>query len=451
MAKKIPKRTSQAILQSLGAGVVPRTGAEQIAVGRKDELEALLKDLDDIVAEGGATFRMIVGRYGSGKSFLLQLLRNYAFKRKFVVADADLSPQKRLTGSKNEGLELYRELLNNMAIDTRPGGNAFAALLEKWINNIQSEVVTAGTSPSLPSFAKEVEAKIHATIHEMEGMVHGFDFATVVNAYWRGHQDGDDELKSNAIRWLRGEFNTKTEARQALNVRVIVDDGSWYDYIKLLAYFMRQIGYKGLIIFVDEAVNLYHISHKVSRNNNYERLLTILNDTLQGKAEHLGVLFGATPQMVEDTRRGLFGYEALKTRLEDSRFARQGLRDMSGPLIRLDVLSHSEIFLLLQRVHEIHTMHHKYEPMLDNGHLEAFMSIVLARIGADTLLTPREVLRDFVALLNLLQQNPNESFESLVGEVKFTTGEPITDPEALTPATEIHEDNGASPYASFQI
>ena len=451
MAKKIPKRTSQAILQSLGAGVVPRTGAEQIAVGRKDELEALLKDLDDIVAEGGATFRMIVGRYGSGKSFLLQLLRNYAFKRKFVVADADLSPQRRLTGSKNEGLELYRELLNNMAIDTRPGGNAFATLLEKWINSIQSEVVTAGTSPSLPSFAKEVEAKIHATIHEMEGMVHGFDFATVINAYWRGHQDGNDELKSNAIRWLRGEFNTKTEARQALNVRVIIDDSTWYDYIKLLAYFMRQIGYKGLIIFIDEAVNLYHISHKVSRNNNYERLLTILNDTLQGKAEHLGVLFGATPQMVEDTRRGLYGYEALKTRLEDSRFTRQGLRDMSGPLIRLDILSHSEIFLLLQRVHEIHTMHHKYEAMLDDRHLEAFMSIVLTRIGADKLLTPREVLRDFVALLNLLQQNPEESFESLVGEVKFTTGEPYTDPETLTPATEIYDDNGSSPYASFQI
>ena len=451
MVKRIPKRTSQAILQSLSAGVVPRTGAEHIAVGRKVELSALLNDLDDIVAEGGATFRMIVGRYGTGKSFMLQLLRNYAFKRKFVVADADLSPQKRLTGSKNEGLELYRELLNNMAIDTRPGGNAFAPLLEKWINNIQSEAVKAGMSPSLPSFAKEVEARIHATISEMEGMVHGFDFATVINAYWRGHQEGNDELKSNAIRWLRGEFNTKTEARAALNVRVIIDDTTWYDYIKLLAYFMRQIGYKGLIIFIDEAVNLYHISHKVSRNNNYERLLTILNDTLQGKAEYLGVLFGATPQMVEDDRRGLYGYEALKTRLEDSRFARQGLRDMSGPLIRLDVLSHSEIFLLLQTIREIHSRHYKVETAIEDRHLEAFMSIVLNRIGADTLLTPREVLRDFVALLNLLQQNPEESFESLVGEVQFTTGEPLADPEALTPATEIQDDNGASPYASFQI
>ena len=451
MAKRIPKRMSQAILQSLSAGVVPRTGAEHIAVGRKDELSALLNDLDDIVAEGGATFRMIVGRYGSGKSFMLQLLRNYAFKRKFVVADADLSQQTRLTGSKNEGLELYRELLNNMATDTRPGGNAFAALLEKWINNIQSEVVNAGASPSLPSFANEVEARIHATISEMEGMVHGFDFATVINAYWRGHQEGDDELKSNAIRWLRGEFNTKTEARAALNVRVIIDDATWYDYIKLLAYFMRQIGYKGLIIFIDEAVSLYKLPNKVSRDNNYERLLAILNDTLQGKAEYLGVLFGATPQMVEDERRGLYGYEALKTRLEDSRFARQGLRDMSGPLIRLDVLSHNEIYLLLHTIRDIHCGHYRYESTIEARHLEAFMLNVLNRIGADTLLTPREVLRDFVALLNLLQQNPDKSFESLVGEVRFTTGEPVSDPEALTAATEIHDKNGSSPYASFQI
>ena len=147
------------------------------------------------------------------KALCCSCLRNYAFKRKFVVADADLSPQKRLTGSKNEGLELYRELLNNMAIDTRPGGNAFAPLLEKWINNIQSEVVKAGASPSSPNFADKVEARIHATISDMESMVHGFDFATVINAYWRGHQEGKDELKSNAIRWLRGEFNTKTEAR----------------------------------------------------------------------------------------------------------------------------------------------------------------------------------------------------------------------------------------------
>ena len=332
-------------------------------------MSALLNDLDDIVAEGGATFRIIVSRYESGKSFMLQLLRNYAFKRKFVVADADFSPQKRLTGLKNEGLELYRELLNNMAIDTRSGGNAFAPLLGKWTNNFQSEVVKTGTSPSLPSFANEVEARIHATISDMAGMVHCFDFATVINAYWRGHREGNDQLKTDAIRWLWGEFNTKTEARAALNVRVIIDDTTWYDCIKLLAYFMPQIGYKGLIIFIDESVNFYLISHRVSRNNNYERLLTILNDTLQGKAEYLGVLFGAASKMVEDERRGLYGFEALKTRLEESRFARQGLREMSGPLIRLDDLGHSEIFLLLQTIREVHSKHHRYKTTIEDRHL----------------------------------------------------------------------------------
>jgi hypothetical protein len=451
MVKKIPKRISTAILQSLGAGVVPRTGAEHIAVGRKLEIEALLQDLDDVIAEGGATFRLVVGRYGSGKSFLLQLVRNYAFQRNFVVADADLSPQRRLTGSKNQGLALYRELLNNMATRTRPDGNAFATILEKWISNIQTEVMKNGISPSDPGFSAVVEQQIHVTVNEMEGMVHGFDFATVINSYWRGHQTGNDELKGAALRWLRGEYSTKTEARQTLNVRVIIDDETWYDYIKLIASFVKHIGYEGLVIFVDEAVNLYKISHTVSRNNNYERLLTIFNDTLQGKAQYLGVLFGATPQMVEDTRRGLFSYEALKTRLEESRFAREGLRDMSGPLIRLDVLSHSEIFVLLQTIRDIHSNHYKYEITIENQHIQAFMTEVLNRIGADSLLTSREVVRDFVALLNILYQNPYESFQSLLGDIEFTVGKPFVDPETLTPENEIRDEDDDSPYASFEL
>ncbi|MCB0210616.1 MAG: ATP-binding protein [Anaerolineae bacterium] len=451
MATKIPKRISTAILQSLGAGVVPRTGAEHIAVGRKSEIEALLYDLDDVVAEGGATFRLVVGRYGSGKSFLIQLIRNYALQRNFVVADGDLSPQRRLTGSKDQGLALYRELLNNMATRTRPDGNAFAAILEKWISNIQSSVIQSGITPSAPNFTSVVEQQIHTTIDEMEGMVHGFDFAAVINTYWQGHQNGNDELKGYALRWLRGEFSTKTEARQALGVRVIIDDESWYDYIKLMAQFVRHIGYKGLIIFIDEAVNLYKISHTISRNNNYERLLTIYNDTLQGKAEHLGVLVGATPQMVEDTRRGLFSYEALKTRLEESRFARDGLRDMTGPLIRLDVLSHTEIYLLLQRVREVHSQHYKYEPTINDAQIQTFMTEVLNRIGSDTLLTPREVIRDFVALLNILYQNPDKTFEFVLGDVDLTSIKPHADPEMLTPETEIHDDGEESPYASFKI
>ena len=442
MTARIPKRRkiSQAILQSLGAGVVPRIGIENIAVGREHELSAFEYDLE-IIADGGAGFRLIVGRYGSGKSFMLQLLRNAALQRKFVVADADFSPQRRLTGSKGEGLALYRELLNNMAIRTIPNGNAFAPLLEKWIDDIQRKVLRDGSEPNSLDFDRRVAGRIHHIIGEMEVMVHGYDFGEVLNAYWRGHRNGDDELKQAALRWLRGEFHTKTEARRALrgNVRVMIDDSTWYDNIKLLAYFVRQIGYRGLIICMDEAAYLARVSHRSSRANNYERLLNILNDTLQGQAEHLGVYLGATPDMVEDRRRGLFSYEALQTRLEESRFAKQGLRDLSAPMIRLDPLNDEQLFFLLETIRDIHAWHNKYETHLDERQLRAFMREEQGRIGAGNLLTPREVLRDYVSLLNLLLQHPRESFETILGKVDFTAGDPA-DPELID-----------SPYASFEI
>lgn len=442
MAERIPKRRkiSHAILQSLGAGVVPRIGVENIAVGRENELSAFEYDLE-IIADGGAGFRLIVGRYGSGKSFMLQMLRNAALQRKFVVADADFSPQRRLTGSKGEGLALYRELLNNMAIRTIPNGNAFAPLLEKWIDDIQRRVLRDGSEPNTLDFDRKVAGRIHHVIGEMEVMVNGYDFGEVLNAYWRGHKNGDDELKQAALRWLRGEFHTNTEARQGLrgNVRVMIDDSTWYDNIKLLAYFVHQIGYRGLIICMDEAAYLARVSHRSSRANNYERLLNILNDTLQGQAEHLGVYFGATPDMVEDRRRGLFSYEALQTRMEESRFAKQGLRDLSAPMIRLDPLSDEQIFFLLETIRDIHAWHNKYESHLGESQLRAFMRKEQGRIGASNLLTPREVLRDYVSLLNISLQHPRESFESILGKVDYTTGK-STDPEMID-----------SPYASFEV
>lgn len=453
-AKKIPKRVSTAIIQSLSAGVVPRAGLEHIAVGRKDEIEALLRDIDDIVADGGATFRMILGRYGSGKSFLSQLIRNYALQRNFVVIDADLSPQHRLTGTQGQGLNLYRSLLINTATRTRPDGGAFNALLERWISDVQQQVVQKeGIQPSDPGFASTVENRIRATVNNMEGMVHGFDFASVISAYWRGHQNADDELKAAAMRWLRGEYSTKTDARQALGVRVIIDDDSWYDYIKLMAFFVKDIGYKGLIIFIDEAVNLYKISNTISRNNNYERLLTIFNDTLQGKAQYLGVIVGATPQMVEDTRRGLFSYEALRTRLEESRFAKEGMRDMSGPMLRLEVLTPEEVFVLLQRIREIHGLNFNYGPPVEDKQIEYFMNEVRKRLGADQLITPREIVRDYIAILNILQQNSNMTFDGIVGSEGFKPTVAGRDPEALTPETEISDDegDGESQFKSFEI
>lgn len=429
MAVRIPKRVSTALLNSLGAGVVPRVGLEHIAVGRKEEIAALLRDLD-CVSEGGASFRFIVGRYGSGKSFMLQLLRNYAMERDFVVADADLAPDRRLTGSNGQGVGTYRELLRNLSTRTRPDGGALPVILERWISNVQTRVVQdGGLSPQHPAFAEAVNARILEVVSGMEGMVHGFDFATVLSAYWRGHRNDDDDLKDAALRWLRGEFATKTDARQALGVRVIVDDDGWYDYVKLLARFVADIGYKGLVVLVDEAVNLFRVAHSGARQANYERLLAMFNDTMQGKAEHLAILMGGTPQFLEDPRRGLFSYEALRSRLAESRFARDGLRDTAGPVIRLETLSHDEIYVLLSRLAEVHAAHYGYQADLDPEEVRDFMQEVVNRLGAAELLTPREVVRDFTSVLNLVQQNPGITVAQLVHGADFQPTRPEADPE----------------------
>lgn len=429
MAKvKIPKRISTALINSLGAGVVPRIGLEYIAVGRKEEISTLLHDLENI-SEGGATFRFIVGRYGSGKSFMLQLLRNYAMERNFVVADVDLSPERRFAGSQKQGVGTYRELMRNMATKTRPDGGALSAILERWISNIQSQVMKeTGLRPDDAQFVDLVQVKIMDVIHDMEGMVHGFDFATILSTYWQGYRLGDDDKKDHALRWLRAEYTTKTEALKALKVRVIIDDDSWYDYIKLMARFVADIGYKGLLVLIDEAVNLYKISHTIARQNNYEKLLTMFNDTMQGKAEYLGILMGGTPQFVEDPRRGLYSYEALRSRLAESRFTKTNLRNLAGPIIPMYTLIHEEIFVLLNRLAEIHAIHYNYEPYLIDQDFQDFIQEILNRLGTEELLTPREVIRDFITVLDLIRQNPDISFQQLIHGDHFQPTQPGKDP-----------------------
>jgi hypothetical protein len=441
MAVKIPKRVSTALINSLSAGVVPRVGLAYIAVGRKDEIAALLQDLDN-VAEGGAAFRFVIGRYGSGKSFILQLLRNNAMDRDFVVADVDLSPERRLSGAAGQGVGTYRELMRNLATRTRPDGGALPVILEKWISTIQTMVVKdTGLRPTDSSFTGAVEAKMLEVINQMEGMVHGFDFASVLAAYWRAYQTGDDGLKDSALRWLRGEFTTKTEAREALGVRVIIDDDSWYDYLKLFGRFVASIGYRGLIVLIDEAVNLYKIVNSVSREGNYEKLLAMFNDTMQGKAEHLAILMGGTSQFLEDPRRGLFSYDALRSRLAESRFAKDGLRDTSGPILRLQTLSREEIYVLLTRLADLHAAHFGYDGRLSDLDYKDFIDEAAKRIGADQLLTPREVVRDFLSLLNILRQNPGISFAQLVHGSDFQPTRPPRDPDGVE----------GSQYAEFTL
>jgi hypothetical protein len=413
MGLTIPKRISAAIINSLSAGVVPRIGLEYIAVGRKREIEAILGDLENI-SQGAAAFRFVVGRYGSGKSFLLQALRNFAMEKDFVVADVDLSPEKRLSGPGRAGLETYRELMGRLSTKPRPDGGALEGILQKWINAIKLRIIREGVSPEEDNFPSLMEWNIFQTTSEMEEYTHGYDFASAVAAYYRGFSQGDDEKLRAAIKWLRGEYATKSEAKAALPVGEIITGENWYEYVKLFAAFCAKIGYRGFLVFIDECVNLYKIANRQSREHNYEKILAMFNDVMQGKAPWLGMYLGGTPQFVEDERRGLFSYTALKSRLADSRFVREGYADFSGPILRLARLSHEEIFILLERLTAVHAGHFGYEPFLNREDLVAFMELALSAPGAEEFITPRELTRDFLGLLNILKDDPSADFHTLI-------------------------------------
>jgi hypothetical protein len=415
----IPKRASGAILNSLSAGVVPRIGLEYIAVGRKREIETILRDLENL-NQGAACFRFVAGRYGSGKTFFLQAVRNYAMENDFLVADADLSPEKRFTGSSKAGLETYREFLSRLSTKVRPEGGALEGMLQKWINSIKTDLIKEGTFLPDEDTSPQVEQRIFAVVSEMEDLAHGYDFAAVITAYYRGYTKGDDEQKHGALKWLRGEYATKTEARSRLPVGEIIGDENWYEYIKLFAAFGSRIGYRGLLLFIDECVNLSKISNRQSRENNYEKLLSMFNDVMQGKAERLGIYMTGTPQFIEDERRGLFSYPGLKSRLIDNRFVREGYADFGSPVLRLSRLSHEEIYLLLERLRDIHALHYDYEARLDKRELTAFMDLAFSGPGAEEFITPREIARDFIGLLNILREDRSLDFDALVYRDGFT-------------------------------
>lgn len=435
----VPRRILSSLLSSISAGVVPRAGAPYIAIGRKDEISAFLSDLEEI-NEGGGAMRFLIGRYGSGKSFLIQLIRGYALERDFLTADCDLSPERRLCGSGGSGIATYRELMKNLASKSSPDGNALSKIILRWIGVIRSDMITdGGKDPDDPIFNRELARRVHAELDELEFMVGGFDFSRVIYEYYLASicdDEGSNEKMSACLRWLRGEFATKTEAKRALgfSVSVIIDDDNWYDFIKLWAILSKKIGYRGLVIFIDECVNLYKIPNRISRENNYEKILSMFNDTLQGRAPGLAIVFGGTPQFLEDTRRGLFSYEALRSRLCDSRFALDGFKNLIGPVIRLRRLTDDELYALIQRVTVLYSQFYNWECTVTNEDRLRFLNICLSRAGADSMITPREMLRDYMTVLNILMQNPEAKFDDVVGS-HVTLRTEQTDDDA-TPLTE---------------
>lgn len=415
----IPKRIATIVINSLKGGVVPREGLEYIAVGRKLEIEALLHDIN-IIEDGGAAFKFIVGKYGSGKSFLLQTIRNNAIGKGFVVVDADLSPERRLVGAKGQGLATYKELIRNMSTKSNPDGGALNLILEKWIVSIQTQISKEEKiSIDDPKMAEKVEVKIYETINELSDMVHGFDFATIIYKYWKARRNEDDEIKGYAVKWLRGEYSLKSEAKKELGISNIISDDDWYDYLKLFASLLIKSGYKGLLILIDELVNIYKLPNTITRQNNYEKILTIYNDILQGKAKNMGIIMSGTPQCIEDTRKGVFSYEALKSRLENGRFSSDGLQDYLAPVLKLSPLSQEEVFVLIEKLAEIHADLYGYKRIISIDDLIQFLKIEYERIGADSNITPREVIRDFIELLNIVHQNPEAKTGEILGTDNF--------------------------------
>ena len=400
---RVPKRIAAVIINSLKGGVVPRIGLPYITVGREREIQAFLTDLG-LIEGGGASFRFLVGRYGAGKSFLLQTIRTHAMGEGFVVADADLSPERRLQGNQGQGLAAYRELIRNISTKTRPEGGALNLILDRWVSSVQQQVEAGADETSL----------LREQLATLDEMVHGFDFTRMLRRYRMAYLEQDEEELAHVIKWLRGEYRTKTEAKSELGNGTIITDDDWYDYVKLLARFLVGAGYKGMLVMIDELVNLYKIPNAITRQNNYEKILTMYNDTLQGKAQYLGIIMGGTPQSIEDRRRGVFSYEALRSRLTQGRFAREDMTDMLAPVIHLQPLTYEELLVLAEKLADIHAGYFGYERKVTTDDLVRFLQIEFGRVGADSHLTPREVIRDFIELLDIMYQNPDTDVAELL-------------------------------------
>jgi hypothetical protein len=436
-SEKIRPRVRDAIIQSLRAGVTPRVGQAHIQVGRAQEVNAVLRDIERI-SDGGSGIRFVIGEYGSGKTFFLNLVRAIAMEKKLVVAHADLNPSRRLHASKGQARSLYQELMRNLSTRSKSEGGGLQSVVERFVTTALSKARKQNLDP---------EAVIRERLAVLSEMVGGYDFAEVVAAYWRAHEQGDEDLKANAVRWLRAEFLTRTDARKALGVRAIIDDTNIYDHFKLAAAFCRLAGYKGLLVCLDELVNLYKLPSRQARMANYEQILRILNDSLQGVANGLGFMLGGTPEFLMDTRKGLYSYEALQSRLAQNQFARAGLVDLSGPVMNLESLAQEDFYVLLVKIRNVYAAGNPEKHLIPDAGIRAFMEHCARRIGEAYFRTPRTTITAFVNLLAILEQNRASSWQELLGQVEVATE---TNPDLAplkVPDLEPNDDE----LASFQL
>ena len=432
VAKRIRLKERDAIIQSLRAGVTPKTGIQHIQVGRVNEIKALYQDIERIT-QGGSTFRLIIGEYGSGKTFFLSVVRAIALERKMVTVNADLSPDRRVHASSGQARNLYSELMRNLSTRNKPDGNALTSVVERFVTLARQDADQSGN---------DVSSSIHKYLSSLTELVGCYDFSKVIEAYWQGHEQDNEHLKSCAIRWLRAEYSTKTDAKKDLGVRTIISDDSFYDSLKLMSLFVRQAGYEGLLVNLDELVNLYKLNSSQARQNNYEQILRILNDCFQGTAEHIGFLLGGTPEFLLDPRKGLYSYAALERRLSENSFAKKaGVIDYAAPALHLANLTPEEIYILLKNLRNVFACGDETKYLVPDEALVSFLEHCSKTIGDAYFRTPGNTIKHFIEMLSIIEQNSTISWESLVEKISIEEEKPSDFPDRISNSTKDEKDS----------
>jgi hypothetical protein len=429
-------KESASIINALQGGVVPHIGIQHMLVGRAKETDAIIGSLEN-VARGNSEVKFWIGDFGSGKSFMLQLIETLAVRTNFVVSTVDFTPVNRLYASDGKARALYSEIITKIITQTDQDGNALTTILDQWIEALMGAVVSEShvDFDSLTSNDSRhlVISKIIDTTKQF-GSPGGFEFGQAIAKYFEGYATGNGALQESALRWLKGQYTAKTDSLRDLGIRDIITDSNYYDMLKNFAELFVAAGYQGFVINLDEAINLYKLAQSQTREKNYERILSIYNDCMQGRAKSMFVNFGGTRRFLEDERRGLFSYEALKGRLSFGTFEETEFVDFSQPVIYLKPLAQEDIFTLLSKLKTIFEQHYGAAVPCTRGHITRFMEGQLNRPGAAEFLTPRQVIRDFLQILNIARQNPEASIDTLLDK-RFGS------PTAVTRDTDDHDDD----------
>ncbi|MCP3105492.1 ATP-binding protein [Myxococcus sp. K15C18031901] len=352
--ERIRPKERDAIVQSLRAGIVPRVGLRHLQVGRGEEVRALVGDIERITA-GGSAIRFVLGDDGSGKTFLLNLVRSIALEKRLVTVHADLNPGRLFLATDGKARGLYAELMRNLATRARSEGGALTNVVERFLT--QALAVARARDAN-------AEAVIREQLSALSELVGGYDFAEVLVAYWRGHDTGNETLEADALRWLRGEFSTQADARRALGVCSIVDDAGFYDQLALMARFVRLAGYAGVLVCLDVQVNLHTLVDANARASD------IVDDCLRGSPVGLGFFFGGTP--------GFLGDEVSPSRLA----AKNLVEASASPVLRLANLTPEDLYILLTRLRRLYSVGLPTPPHLPDEALEGFMAHCSVHLGA---------------------------------------------------------------------